>query len=352
MAPVVRVGLVGVGDIAAAHADAALAAGLDLRIAAGRSPARAGALADRLGVPLYATYDALLDDPTVEAVDLCVPTDLHRPYAERAFAAGKHVLCEKPIALSLPDADAMIAAAARARRILMVGHVLRFWSEYRQLRTLLADTIVAGGCWLAMRRLTALRAATTGAQGWRDDPARSGGAALDLQVHDADIICSLFGPPATVFAQGLRSSSGAWDYVHTLLGYPDGPRASIEATVLLQDGPSDMSFQLTCPDHTVSYRYEPQGFSVGGLRQHAGGPARSGPSLVERRAGAAPRGLYTPTRDSFAAALEAELAAFGRAVASGEPPADGTGGQARRALAVCLASLRACETGEVQHGPF
>jgi hypothetical protein len=75
-------------------------------------------------------------------------------------------------------------------------------------------------------------------------------------------------------------------------------------------------------------------------------------SLVEYRLGKAPLPLYTPSRDSFAAAIDAEIASFGRCVATGEQPTEGTGPQARLALSVCLASLRACETGEIQYGPF
>ena len=71
-------------------------------------------------------WEAAIGAPGVDAVDVCLPTPLHRPVAERALAAGKHVLLEKPIALTLEDADAIGAAAEASGRVLMVGHVLRY----------------------------------------------------------------------------------------------------------------------------------------------------------------------------------------------------------------------------------
>ena len=143
---------------------------------------------------LYPSFEALLDDPTVDAVDICLPNDLHREFAVRALQAGKHVLCEKPIALTLEDADAMIAAARRAGRFLMIGHVLRFWPEYRagqgahRCRCAWENRwpCPPGGwsrCWPAHK--------ATGAGG--TIPRRSGGAVLDMQIHDLDAFCWFFG---------------------------------------------------------------------------------------------------------------------------------------------------------------
>ena len=81
---------------------------------------------------------AALERPDVDVVDICLPTPQHREAAERAFAAGKHVLLEKPIALTLEDAEAIVAAAERAGKLLVVGLVLRFWPEYVELRRIVA----------------------------------------------------------------------------------------------------------------------------------------------------------------------------------------------------------------------
>ena len=93
----------------------------------------AGGVEDLTGVKRHDTLEVLLSDREVDLVDLCLPTDLHPPAALAALAAGKHVLVEKPIALTVADAEEMIAAAERAGRLLMVGQVLRFFPEFAYL---------------------------------------------------------------------------------------------------------------------------------------------------------------------------------------------------------------------------
>src|SRR5207249_168897 len=78
----------------------------------------------------YAEYDDLLNDSEIDLIDICTPTHLHAPMALEALRRGKHVLVEKAIALELRDADAMLKAAVRARRLLMVAHVLPFFPEF------------------------------------------------------------------------------------------------------------------------------------------------------------------------------------------------------------------------------
>ena len=85
------------------------------------------------------TCEAAIADPRVDLVDICLPTPLHRTAAEAAFAAGKHVLLEKPMALTREDAEAIVGAADRAGRTLLVGLVLRHWPEYQRLHELAAE---------------------------------------------------------------------------------------------------------------------------------------------------------------------------------------------------------------------
>ncbi len=89
-----------------------------------------GARMDLSGVACYPDFGAILADPKVDLVDLCVPNDAHGPMAIEALRAGKHVLVEKPIALSMAEADAMVAAARAAGKLLLVAHVLPFFPEF------------------------------------------------------------------------------------------------------------------------------------------------------------------------------------------------------------------------------
>ena len=93
-------------------------------------------MAGVVGAEVTGDLDAAIQDPAVDAVDICLPTLLHREYAERALAAGKSVFLEKPIALTIEDADAIVAAARGATAVFMVGMVLRFWPEYVELQRL------------------------------------------------------------------------------------------------------------------------------------------------------------------------------------------------------------------------
>jgi UDP-N-acetylglucosamine 3-dehydrogenase len=342
-----RLGIVGIGDMAAVHAGAAQRLGVDLAIAAGGNRAKAAELAAATGATLYESYEALLADSTIIGVNLCVPNDLHRQFAERAFAAGKHVLCEKPIALTLDDADAMIAAATYAGRTLMVGHLVRFWPEYARLREVVESGDLGTIQWLSLRRLTGVLSATTGRDDWRASPARGGGAALDLQIHDLDYACWLLGTPSAIYSRGVQSSPGTWDHLLTSLTF-DGVEAIIEASFLMQSAPFDMAFHVIAERGVVTYRYSPAAFALHGL--HGDGDDISHvtpePSLKLHRAGEESQGLYTPERDSFELAIEAEIGEFVTSIREGRGPIC-TGDDARRSLAVALESLRSCESGEV-----
>ena len=128
----VTVAILGGGFMGAAHAANYKALGERVRVktVASRTASRAARVAEVVGAEVTGDLDAAIRDPAVDAVDICLPTPLHRDYAERALAAGKSVFLEKPIALTIEDADAIVAAASRSDAVFMVGMVLRFWPEY------------------------------------------------------------------------------------------------------------------------------------------------------------------------------------------------------------------------------
>jgi len=153
----VKIGLVGTGEIGQVHAQAhAATEGTELCLAALVQPEAEQRFSEQYTARLYPSFDTLLEDATVDAVDICLPNDLHRQFAVRALQAGKHVLCEKPIALTLDDADAMLDAARRADRFLMIGHVLRFWPEYRTAKEALDAGAVGQPLAISARRMVSL----------------------------------------------------------------------------------------------------------------------------------------------------------------------------------------------------
>ena len=162
----------------------------------------------------YRTVADILADPQVEAVDICLPTDLHASVARAALAAGKHVLVEKPIALDPAEAEALVAQAAAAGKILMAGQVLRFVPSYLALREQLATS---GPIRAAFFRR---RCSAPAWSKWLADPAKSGGGVFDLLIHDVDYCISLWGVPTSVRASGYEDMAAGIDWIHAELRYP------------------------------------------------------------------------------------------------------------------------------------
>lgn len=184
-----------------------------------------GAL-DLSKVRRYASYDALAaaEKGRIDMIDLCVPTYEHARLACRALRDGFHVLSEKPMALTLPQCDAMIAAAKESGRLHMVAQCIRFSRVYDALRAAVRD-----GRFGALRRLSLTRLSSMPWSAWYYDHRKCGGAVLDLQLHDLDFVVSLLGMPAAIRCEGLRGPSGGWDETASRLRYP-GAKAPIVTT--------------------------------------------------------------------------------------------------------------------------
>jgi D-xylose 1-dehydrogenase (NADP+, D-xylono-1,5-lactone-forming) len=186
----------------------------------------------------YRAYRALLDDPSVEAVYIPLPNSLHRPWVERAAAAGKHVLCEKPLGLSATDAEAMAAACAAAGVTLLEAYMTPFHP-----RTMAIASLVAAG------RLGALRfgrAAFTGVLGRADDhrwrPEMGGGALLDVGIYcTAPLLAAAGRSPERVEAAAWRTRSGVDASFSGWLDFGDGFTATIECSL---DAPERQSLEL------------------------------------------------------------------------------------------------------------
>ena len=163
-------------------------------------------------------------DPTVDLVDLCVPNDSHASMAIQALQAGKHVLVEKPIALSTSSADQMVEAAKTARKLLMVGHVLPFFPEFG-----FALDAVRSGRYGALQAAHLLRVISK--PDWSTgitDSGRSGGPAIDLHIHDTHFVALLCGIPRAVHSRGVVQG-GAVVHLTTQYLY-DQPNLTVAAT--------------------------------------------------------------------------------------------------------------------------
>lgn len=257
-----RVGLLGAGCMGRTHAaayrtmqDVQLAAIADAEIerivssgaSAGNIAGQGGPLGDLSGVALHTDPRRIIEDPSIEIVDICLPTPFHAEFSIAALKAGKHVICEKPMARTLKEADRMLAAAKKAKGLFMVAHCLRFWPEYVWAKRAIEAGSFGKVLAASFRRLSAKP--TWGWQGWFADEARSGGALLDLHIHDIDIVRWFFGAPTAV-----TSRASSLGHVQTLYEYPQGPAVAAEGGWLCEASfPFEMAYLIVCERGTMEF---------------------------------------------------------------------------------------------------
>jgi predicted dehydrogenase len=327
---VITVAILGAGFMGAAHAScySALDGRVRVKTVASRRAARAAALAARVGAEPTTDLETAVRDPDVDVVDICLPTPLHREAAEAALAAGKHVLLEKPIALTMEDADAIVAAAERSGRTLMVGLVLRFWPEYVELRRRVAAGELGRPLAVSAFRLSP----PADWNEWMADPAQSGGVPVDLMIHDFDLMNALLGTARSVYARAPTPG-----HVAALVEY-DGAQGFAEGSMAMpRSYPFSSNIRVLCAGGVAEYSF-------------SAAPAEEGGNIG---ASDAPRGLRLHPCDGDATTVPVEsadpwgpeIAYFVECIEQGRPPDEGTGEHARQALAVSLAASRSLESG-------
>ena len=194
----------------------------------------------------YESPAELFADPSVDLVSICTPTDSHVELALAAIAAGKHVLLEKPAALNAEAIQPLLAAADAAKTLVMPAHCIRFWPAYAFLKACIDDKRYGNVQSAVFTRLASPPA-------WNADfyknSARSGGALVDLHIHDTDFIRHCFGDPTAV------RSTGNLHHITTLFDFPNGP-----GHVVAEGGwdhapgfPFRMAFTVIFDDATVDY---------------------------------------------------------------------------------------------------
>jgi predicted dehydrogenase len=227
-----RVALLGTGWIMDFHARAVLEhPGAELVAAANWRRPSLDRLAERHGIARTTTdWPALASDPGVDAAVVGTPNALHAPQAIAFLDAGKHVLVEKPMAASLAEADAMVAAARRSGAFLMVAHCWRFHPDVRALRA----RVEAGELGEIVKTRSYGGHAGWGPSGWFTDPVLAGGGALvDMGVHAIDTARYLLGDPEPVrVCAAVGTRYGAYpvdDDAVLLLGWANGVTSVVES---------------------------------------------------------------------------------------------------------------------------
>lgn len=199
----VRFGLIGFGAWGQHHAGAIQkTAGAELAAICARSEAsQAAAREAHPQARVYADYQELLADDSLEVVDIVVPSYLHHEIASRALQAGKHLLLEKPMAISLAECDSLISLAEQHQRLLAVGHELRLSSLWGRVKSLI-DSGYIGTPQYALVELSR-NPYRQGADGWRYDISRVGNWILEEPIHFFDLArwyLADCGDPVSVYA--------------------------------------------------------------------------------------------------------------------------------------------------------
>ncbi|MCX7819536.1 MAG: Gfo/Idh/MocA family oxidoreductase [Kiritimatiellae bacterium] len=293
----------------------------DFSTVAGNIGSGAPLKVDPSRVRMTARFEELLADPEVQLVDICVPTVAHKPLALAALRAGKHVVCEKPLARTAADAYEIAQSAESSQRILLPAMVIRFWPEYRWLKHAIADRRYGE---VIAARFTRLAEPPTWSPDFMDG-ARSGGALLDLHIHDVDFIQHCFGPPLAVCAVGRVVRSGAVDHVAAVYRLRGGAAVSAEGGWVMTPGSGFvMSWQVVWERASAEYDCR-----------------RGAESLRLIEAGRPPRTIVAPGPDGYRAELEYAV----ECIRTGRRPATVTAREAAHAVAICEAEEASIRRG-------
>jgi predicted dehydrogenase len=211
-----------------------------------------GELMDLKGVATYTDIDDLLADESLDMIDVTLPPALHADVVIKALRSGKHVFCEKPMALNVRDCDRMMEACKQAKKLLFFGHVLPFFPEYAwALKTIQSGKygktlsgsfrrVISDPKWLKNY--------------WVAD--QVGGPMLDLHIHDAHFIRLVFGNPHSVSCRG-RIRDGLAQFWQSQFDYgSNGPVVSATSgTIDQQSRPFDHGFEINLERATLMFEF-------------------------------------------------------------------------------------------------
>ncbi len=246
-----NVAIIGSGYIGSLHAQMVnLSEKVNLVAIAERNEEVGKKVAKEHGCKWYADARELLESEAIDIVDICLPTFLHEEYVLLAAEYKKHVLCEKPVALSVEVFDRMVQATKNAGVKFMVAQSVRFSDmsieikkrydagEFGKVKMVYANRLTQHPAWAK----------------WHRDPALSGGGLYDLHIHDVDFARYLFGPVKSVYALGYKNEDGCYNHVISSLTFANNVKAVIEGAYEMTEGfPFTTTFRLTGAQETIDY---------------------------------------------------------------------------------------------------
>lgn len=211
--------------------------GVNVIAASSRSDSSLQAAKEIAGARLqtFADWRKALEVEALDAVVVALTNDQHHEACLAAFAAGKHVLCEKPLGLTMRECNDIIEASNAAGKLLQVGHEMRFQRLYQEMKSMIAEGAVGDLHLMWCREFRGPMRA-----GWRSSEALTGGAILEKNIHHIDLFNWIIGrPPVRVAAQGGRNvllDREVLDNAQVLVEFEEGRRASLELCLFAPSG--------------------------------------------------------------------------------------------------------------------
>ncbi len=282
------------------------------------------------GMKVYSTLDEVLTDPEIDLVDICLPPNMHVDAACRALAAGKHVLCEKPLGLSTEDCDKILAAAKRADRQVLVAQVLPYMGEFQFVYQAAQENTYGAPLRGFFKRVIS-------PPDWIPnfyERSEVGGPLIDLHVHDTHFIRLLFGMPKRVMCSA-EMKNGLVKFCHTLMEFGEPGRI-----VGTSSGVSDQTARPFCHGFEIQFEQAAIQFELAALHDRA----ETMPLMVLGQSTEAllPELAIGDEISAFAAEIDDAV----KSIESGktEPRLDGA--VARDAIHMCQCLQTSAETGE------
>jgi predicted dehydrogenase len=278
---------------------------------------------DMSGVKATRRFTDLLEDAEIHAVDICTPTAAHVELAIAALRAGKHVICEKPLARGARDAEKVVREAEQAAGVFMPAMCLRFWPEWTWLKEAIASRRYGETLSARFRRVAE-------PPGWGKNTfyngAQSGGALFDLHVHDTDFVQFCFGRPRRVSSWGYSKFSGAVDHVVTQYEVASSTMVHAEGAWAMAPGFGfNMSYTVNFERATADYD-----------------GARGKDALRLCEEGQPARSIACSGPDGYVG----ELNHFIESIRLGRPPTIVTAADALESIEICEAEERSVKEGK------
>ncbi len=271
-------------------------------------------------IKVFKNLADVLADPEVDLVDLCVPTQFHPEQSIASLKAGKHVLCEKPLALNSKQAREIVEVAKSSKGVFMPAMCMRFWPGWAWLKQLVAEQTYGKVQAARFRRMSETPGWSKGAY---TSGATSGGALFDLHIHDVDFVQFLFGRPKGVFASGVIRGDSI-DHVTAQYHYPGGPSVYAEGSWLLAKGFS-MAYTLLYEKATIDFDL-----------------ARGAEALHVIEHGQAPRVVKPEAGDGYSGEIKYII----ECVSHGRKPETVTAADGLSAVEICEAEAESVRTGK------